>query len=207
GLMVTGLWGQEDPAAKDVLNTVSLRYETYKTIRSDFTLVVKDANGGSYNNKGTMLFNKPQNQYRITLQDQDIISDGKSVWSISNELKEVQVTVAENNASSIGPNNLFYFYKTGYKYVSMPDEKTTKNGKPETVKVIELSPLDTKTNYFKIKLRVNNNTHIHDITIFDKSGNRYIYTIHTLYVNHPIANSNFEFNKTQYKDFEIVDLR
>src|SRR5690606_30791276 len=198
---------QEDPIAKELLNRVSQRYETYKTIRSDFSLIIKDIGGKSYTNSGTMLFNKPKKQYRIKLQDQDIISDGKSVWSISSELKEVQVTEADNNSNSIAPNNLFSFYKTGYKYVSMPNEKIAKNGKTETVKVIELSPLDTKTNYFKIKIRVNNNTHIHDITIFDKSGNRYTYTINTLYVNHNIAKVNFEFNKSQYKDFEMVDLR
>lgn len=201
------LFGQTDPAAKALLEKVSKKYEQYKTIQSDFTLVVRDAEGNSYNNAGKMLFDKPQNQYRIKLQNQDIISNGKSVWSISDELKEVQVTEAEDNSSSIGPNNLFSFYKTGYKYVSMPDEKITKNGKSETVNVVELSPLDTKTNYFKIKLRVNNNTHIHDVTIFDKSNNRYIYTINTLYVNHNIAKTNFEFQKEKYKDFEIVDLR
>ncbi len=206
-ILAITLFGQTDPAAKALLEKVSKKYEQYKTIKSDFNLVVRDAEGNSYNNPGIMMFNKPNNQYCIRLQDQDIISDGKSVWSISKEIKEVQITEAESNTSSIGPNNLFSFYKTGYKYVHMPDEKITKNGKTETVKVVELSPLNTKTNYFKIKLRINNNTHIHDVTIFDKSNNRYIYTINTLYVNHNIAKSNFEFQKEKYKDFEIVDLR
>ena len=200
-------FGQTDPAAKKLLDKVSKKYETYKTMQSDFTLVVKDAEGKSYTNSGTMLFNKPKKQYRIKLQDQDILSDGKSVWSVSSDVKEIQVTEADESSSAIGPNNLFSFYKTGYKYVGMPDESITKNGKTEKVKVIELSPLDTKTNYFKIKLRINNNTHIHDVTIFDKSNNRYIYTINTLYVNHNIAKGNFEFQKEKYPGFEIVDLR
>ncbi len=206
-LSATLLFGQEDPSAKDLLNKVSQRYETYRTLRSDFTLLIKDVEGKSYTNSGTLLLNKPANQYRISLANEDILSDGKSVWNITKELKEVQVTIAEEKSTTIGPNNLFTFYQTGYKYVSMPDEKISKDSKTEMLKVIELSPLDTKNNYFKIKLRINKNNHIHDITIFDKSGNRYTYTIHTLYVNHPIAKSNFEFKKEQYKGFEIVDLR
>lgn len=206
-VLAVSLMAQTDPAAEELLNRVSKKYEAYKTMRSDFTLEIKDAQGQSFANSGTMLFNKPQGQYRIQLKEEDIISDGKSVWSISDELKEVQVTEAEDNPSSIGPNNLFNFYQNGYKYVSMPDEKIMKNGKSESAKVVELSPIDTKNNYFKIKLRVNNNTHIHDITIFDKSNNRYIYTINALYVNQNLAKSNFEFRKDNYKGYEIVDLR
>jgi outer membrane lipoprotein-sorting protein len=89
----------------------------------------------------------------------------------------------------------------------MPDEQVKKNGKAASVKVVELSPLDTKTNYFKIKLRINDNMHIQDITIFDKSNNRYIYTIQSLYVNQNLRQSNFQFNKDSYKGYEIVDLR
>lgn len=206
-MFVLGTFAQTDPAAKELLDAVSTKYDAYKTMHSDFTLEIKDSQGQSFVNSGSMLFYKPSGQYRIQIQDDDIISDGKSVWSISKELKEVQVTTAEDNPNSIGPNNLFDFYKTGYKYVSMPDEQIMKNGKPEFAKVIELVPLNNKTNYFKIKLRINNNTHIQDITIFDKSSNRYIYTIKALYVNQHIPQNYFEFKKNDYRGYEIVDLR
>jgi outer membrane lipoprotein-sorting protein len=206
-LFCLGSFAQTDRAVQELLDKVSKKYDTYKTVRSDFTLEVKDAQGQSFKHTGIMLFNKSKGQYRIKIQDDDIISDGKSVWNISTELKEIQVTEVEDNPNSIGPNNLFSFYKTGYKYLSMPDEQVKKNGKAASVKVVELSPLDTKTNYFKIKLRINDNMHIQDITIFDKSNNRYIYTIQSLYVNQNLRQSNFQFNKDSYKGYEIVDLR
>lgn len=198
---------QTDPAVKEILNQVSKKYDTYKTMRSDFELEVKDAQGQSFRHTGLMLFNKENGQYRIQIQGDDIICDGKAVWNISKELKEVQVTEVEHNSSSIGPHNLFTFYKTGYKYLNMPDEQIVKNGKRETVRVIELSPEDNSTNYFKIKLRINNNNHIQDITIFDKANNRYIYTMKSMYVNHDIASRHFEFIKNNYQDYEIIDLR
>lgn len=198
---------QTDPAVKEILDQVSKKYDSYKTMRSDFTLEVKDAQGQSYTNTGIMLFNKAKGQYRIQIQHDDIISDGESVWSISKELKEIQVTEAENNPSSIGPHNLFTFYKTGYKYLNMPNEHIVKNGKRETARVIELSPEDNNTNYFKIKLRINNNDHIQDITIFDKANNRYVYAIQSMYVNQDIPARHFSFNKNNYPGYEIVDLR
>lgn len=200
------VFGQNDPTAKKLLEEVSKKYNSYKTIQSDFSLSVQDANKKTYSDAGIMYFNKPKKQYAIILKDQEVISNGKSVWNISKDIKEVQVTEAENDNSTIGPNNLFTFYQTGYKYTMMDDEKYTSNGKTEVLKVVELSPIDTKTNYFKIKIRVNSNKHIHDVTIFDKSNNRFTYTIKSLYLGKNLAPSLFTFDKASYPGYEIVDL-
>lgn len=200
-------FGQTDAAAKKILNEVSKKYSSYRTMQSDFTLSIEDANKKSHTTKGVMYFNKPKNQYAISLPEQEIISDGKSVWNISKDIKEVQISDNDNSSATIGPNNLFNFYQTGYKYVLMPDEKITRQGNSEMAKVIELSPDDTKTNYFKIKLRINKNNHIQDVTIFDKSSNRYTYTIHTLYLGRKFSQQRFTFQKDKYKDYEVVDLR
>jgi outer membrane lipoprotein-sorting protein len=200
-------FGQTDAAAKKILNDVSKKYSSYRTIQSDFSLSIQDANKKTHTTNGVMYFNKPQNQYAISLPDQEIMSDGKSVWSISKDIKEVQVSENENNSNTIGPNNLFNFYQKGYKYVLMADEKIIRQGNTESAKVIELSPEDTKTNYFKIKLRINKNNHIQDVTIFDKSSNKYTYMINTLFLGKKFNQEMFTFSKEKYKDYEVVDLR
>lgn len=200
-------FAQTDAAAKKILNEVSKKYSTYKSIQSDFSLSIQDADKKTHTTKGIMYFNKPKNQYAISLPEQEVISDGKSVWNISKDIKEVQISENEDNNNTIGPNNLFNFYQKGYKYVLMPDEKIIRQGNSEMAKVIELSPEDTKTNYFKIKLRINKNNHIQDVTIFDKSSNKYTYTINTLYLGKRFDTSLFSFNKDKYKGYEIVDLR
>jgi len=194
---------QTDPHAKKLLDEVSKKYDAYRTIQSDFTFAAQQVQGESYSDKGTLYLNKPRNQYRINLSAQELIGDGKATWSILKEDKEVQVNEADNSTDAIGPNNLFTFYKEGFKYVSMDDERLGQ----ETLNVIELSPIDTRKNYFKIKLRVNKNKHIHDVLIFDKSGARYTYTIKALYVNHQIPDTYFAFNKSNYTGYEVVDLR
>lgn len=200
-------FAQTDAAAKKILNEVSKKYSTYHSIQSDFTLSIQDASKKTHTTNGVMYFNKPKNQYAISLPEQEVISDGKSVWNISKDIKEVQISENENNSNTIGPNNLFNFYQNGYKYVLMPDEKIVRQGKTESAKVIELSPEDTKTNYFKIKLRINKNNHIQDVTIFDKSSNRYTYTINSLYLGKKFSPQLFTFSKDKYKGYEIVDLR
>ncbi|NGM74090.1 LolA family protein, partial [Sphingobacterium sp. SGL-16] len=199
-------FAQTDAAARKILNDVSKKYSTYQTIQSDFTLSIQDANKKTHTTNGVMYFNKPKNQYAISLPEQEVISDGKSVWNISKDIKEVQISENENNSNTIGPNNLFNFYQKGYKYVLMPDEKIVRQGNTESAKVIELSPEDTKTNYFKIKLRINKNNHIQDVTIFDKSSNKYTYTINSLYLGKKFSPQLFTFSKDKFKGYEIVDL-
>ncbi len=200
-------FAQTDAAARKILNDVSKKYSTYQTIQSDFTLSIQDANKKTHTTNGVMYFNKPKNQYAISLPEQEVISDGKSVWNISKDIKEVQISENENNSNTIGPNNLFNFYQKGYKYVLMPDEKIVRQGNTESAKVIELSPEDTKTNYFKIKLRINKNNHIQDVTIFDKSSNKYTYTINSLYLGKKFSPQLFTFSKDKFNGYEIVDLR
>lgn len=196
-------FAQTDTRAKKLLDDVSTKYDAYQTIQSDFSFSVQQGQGGSHVDKGSLYLNKAKNQFRIKLSEQDIISDGKSTWSILKEDQEVQVSESDNNTQSIGPNNLFTFYKKGFVYKSAKEESFGK----DILNVIELTPTDTKTNYAKIKLRINKNKHIHDVAVFDKSGVQYSYTIHTLYVNHQLPTTTFTFNTSDYPNYEIVDLR
>lgn len=194
----------QDQYAKSVLDEVSKKYDGYQTIQTDFTFKAVQAEGENYSNKGKMYMNKAKQQYKIELPNQDLISDGKTQWFAAKEDKTTEVSEVDNSNASIGPNNIFSFYKSGFKYVSSDDETVKGIGK---LTVIELSPEDSKRNYFKIKLRVNKNKHIHDVTIFDKSGARYTYTINTLYVNNPIPAATFQYQKANYPGYEVVDLR
>ncbi|PRD52756.1 LolA family protein [Sphingobacterium gobiense] len=196
-------FGQVDAKAKKLLDEVSAKYDAYQTIQSDFSFSMQQAQGGSHVDKGTLFLNKPKNQFRIELHEQDIISDGRSTWSVLKEDQEVQVSESDNNTESISPNNLFTFYKKGFDYKSTKDEVQNKG----VLNVVELTPTDTKTNYAKIKLRINPNKHIQDVTVYDKSGSRYTYTINTLYVNHQIPAARFTFKTSDYPNYEIVDLR
>ncbi|NGM66461.1 LolA family protein [Sphingobacterium sp. SGR-19] len=197
------VFAQTDTKAKRLLDDVSAKYDAYRTIQSDFSFSMHQAQGGSHMDKGILFLNKPKSQFRIELNEQDIISDGKSTWSVLKEDQEIQVSETDNNTESIGPNNLFTFYKKGFTYKGAKDETLGK----DVLNVIELTPTETKTNYAKIKLRINKNKHIHDVTVVDKSGARYIYTINTLYVNHRIPATKFIFNASDYPNHEIVDLR
>lgn len=195
---------QTDAAAKSLLDKVSRTYEAYKSIQTDFSLVVKQAQQPAHTESGAMVMETSTGKYHITTDNEDIISDGQTQWMVLKDVEEIQVTEVDPTTEAISPTNIFSFYNKGYKYVSADDERVGNR----QLAVVELTPEDTNAPYFKIKLRVDEGTYrIHDVTIFDKGGNQFVYTIGNTKINPQVADSRFVLQQADYPDFEMVDLR
>lgn len=195
---------QTDAAAKSLLDKVSETYEGYKTIQADFTITIQQPQQTDHKESGTIYMEPSAGKYHITMSAQDLISDGKTQWTVLKEEGEVQVTDADQSSDAISPVNIFSFYNKGYKYVTAPNERVGNN----QLQVVELTPENTRAPYFKIKLRVNERTYlINDVTIFDKGGNKYVYVIQNTKANPQIADNKFAFKQADYPEVEIVDLR
>lgn len=197
---------QTDAAAKSLLDKMSSTYKGFQTVQADFTVVAKQPQQttANYSESGTILIAPATGKYHITMESQELISDGKNVWTVLKDANEVQITEVDNSSTAISPVNLFSFYTNGYKYVSAPDEQAGNTA----LHVIELSPEDRGSPYFKIKLRINqSNNLIHDITVFDKNGARYTYTIKNTKPNPSVPTGKFTFQQSQHPGIEVVDLR
>lgn len=203
--LTSSVQAQTDPAAKAVLQQVTETYKGARTITADFTLSVQQAQQrDGYTESGQILMEPGANRYHITMTDQVLISDGKTQWMVLRDVGEVQISEVDRSEDAISPANLFSFYNKGYKYVSAPDEKAGNT----TLAVVELSPEDVRSPYFKIRLRTVKSTHlVHDVTIFDKSGIRYTYALRNTKFNSTIEPTKFIFRQSDYPGLELVDLR
>lgn len=199
------LFAQKNGQAKKILDRVSEKYQTYKTAEVLFSYVAKDRNNKSLGvSNGTLLLDLPGSRYRVSMEGQDIISDGKTQWHVMKDIDEVQVSDVAEDSGLLTPANVFSFYKTGYQYSLQPDEKDL--GK--SLYVIRLDPQDKRKPVNFIKLRVDKTSSlIHDVTVYDKNGGNYRYSIKKLDTDRPIQSSAFVFDKSKYAGMEIVDLR
>ncbi|QIH36204.1 outer membrane lipoprotein carrier protein LolA [Sphingobacterium sp. DR205] len=203
-LLIASQYSYAQNNAKALLNKVSQKYNGYKTIQAGFSLDIRQANGSSHSDAGTLYLDKANNKYHVNTKNQILISDSQTQWNIMKAEKEVEISEASNSTNEINPTNIFTFYTSGFNYTLANTEKA----KGISLSVVELKPIDSKKNYSKIKLRINKaNNLIYDTTIFDKSGNRYTYTLSSQEGNKAIASSFFTFNKSNYSGFDIVDLR
>jgi outer membrane lipoprotein-sorting protein len=74
--------------------------------------------------------------------------------------------------------------------------------------VVDLVPEKKDAQYFKIRMNIaKKDRNVQSFTLFDKSGNKYKYTISKFTPNANIADNFFTFDPKKYPGVEIIDLR
>ena len=196
---------QTDAKAKAILAQVSKKYRSYDVVKTDFSFVLDNQQAKiRESQEGTLYVKANANKYKVQMTNQDLISDGKSQWTYLKEDKEVQVANIDNSEDAINPAKLFTIYEKGFKYLYTGD---TKAGN-KVYQMIDLSPIDTKKSFFKIRLSIDKVARqIANVVIFDKNGNKYTYNIKTFTPNVKVPETTFAFDAKKYPGVEVVDLR
>lgn len=195
---------KNDPEAKKVLDAVSAKFKTFKSLKGNFTLEVKDANGKTQGKKTGVVYMKGV-KYRISITGQEIFCDGKNVWTLDKDAKEVQISEFDSNSGSLTPQKLFTnFYDKDFFYKLNGDKAVS--GK--SVKEIELTPTNKSKPFFKVLLNIDKATNmINSTQIFEKTGNRYQYALSNISTNAAIGDDMFVFDSKKFPGVEIIDLR
>ena len=192
--------GTSDPAAKKILDAVSAKFKTFKSVQSKFTLKIENSSNKVMGNKTGTVFMKGT-KYRIKVADQDIYCDGANVWTVDPASKEVTISKLDASNNTITPQKLFTnFYDKDFLYKLNSDAKG--------IQEIELTPIDKSKLFHKVIVFINKATQtIVSTKIFEKAGNRYTYTVSGMDTKSNIDDATFVFNLKNYPGMEIVDLR
>jgi len=204
--MVSMLLAQTDEKARLILAEVSKKYRSYDVIKTEFSYTLDNPQAKIKETQTGTLYSKTKlNKFKVILKAQELISDGKNQWTYLKADKEVQLSEVDNSADALNPAKLFTIYEKGFKYLFVGD---TKSAAGRLVHNIELTPLDAKRTFFKVKLQIDKATkNISQAVIFDKNGNRYTYTIKSFNSALKVADNFFVFDSKKYPGVELVDLR
>lgn len=199
-----------DPEAAGLLQKVSEKYKSYKNISASFKLLIQkpkvkptdDERKLTDTLSGKILLEG--SKFSITLKEQQIMCDGKNIWTYMTADKEVQINYFEETDDVFSPSKIFNFYKEGYSY--QLKEKKTVGGKAVTV--VEMSPFNKKVSYFKIDVVIDDATlQIIESKIYEKNGTRYVYQLQKPAYNVATTASSFAFDAAKYPGVKVVDLR
>ncbi len=196
---------QTDQKAKEILNAMSKKYRSYDVVKTDFTFTLDNAEAKvKETQQGTLYVKANANKYKVIMTNQDLISDGKSQWTYLKNDKEVQINHVDNSGDAINPAKIFTVYEKGFKYIYVGEKKIG----PKTFQIIDLSPVDAKKAFFKIRLTIDKAAkQIANVLIFDKNGNKYTYNVKTFVPNVKVPETTFAFDAKKYPGIEVVDLR
>jgi outer membrane lipoprotein-sorting protein len=196
--------GKNDADAKKVLDAVSAKFKSFKTVTAKFNLKIENSAGKVQGSKSGIV-NLKGTKYRINVTGQEIYSDGNTTWTYDKSGNEVQINKVDKSATTITPQKMFTnFYDKDFLYKTNPDVKI--GGK--LMQEIELTPIDKSKTFFKVLVAIDKATNtIRQTKVFEKNGNRYTYSIVSMITNTTLPDALFVFDAKKYPKVEVVDLR
>ncbi|MES1215568.1 MAG: outer membrane lipoprotein carrier protein LolA [Bacteroidota bacterium] len=196
--------GTNDPAAKKVLDAVSSKFKSFKSVLVNFTYKVENAVGKTLSTKKGVVTMKGA-KYRLSFGEQEIWCDGKTVWSYDKGSNEVTINKADASGNSITPQKLFSnFYDKDFLYKLNGDKKDG----TKTLQEIEMTPTDKSKAFSKIYVLVDKNAQtLYSTKVLENGGNRYNYTANAMKPNVPADDSQFVFDKSKYPGVEEINLQ
>lgn len=194
---------QTDTEAKKILDKLSEKTKSYKTVEVEFTFTVDNKDQKiNETTKGTLKMK--DEKYRLLMKDQEIICNGQKVYTFNKEANEVQVIgVDELEEDAITPKNMFTIYESNFK--SRIKEKKTEDGK--NITVIDLYPMNPKEkDYSIVRLFVDTNKNmVTKATVLAKNGTLYTYKIDKMVPDKEMNESLFIFDKTKYPGVTVIE--
>ncbi len=190
---------QSDAKATAILNEVSAKTKSFKTIRIDFTYTMENKKE-KINDKfsGTLL--SKGDKYKLTVARQDVICDGKTIWTFLKDANEVQINNAGANDDSFTPTKLLTNYSKDYKSKFIEEKGNNQ--------VLELYPLAKGKSFSKVRLTIDKaKKQVLQFLITDRSGNTFTYIVNKFLTDQAIGDKEFSFNKADYPKVSIDDMR
>lgn len=184
-----------DTRSKTILDDITKSYKAKKNSYFKFSYTAGDASQ-------TGIFYSDNNRYKLKIMGTEQIFDGKKVYSISEEDKEVTIAKPNDNQVAFSPLSYLDSYKKDYN-VSYSGKKTI-SGIP--VDVIKMTPV--KSNGLKSVTLYVNTSQKKLIKLEQVSTNNdlAVITISNYKENQTLSPSIFTFDKSKYQNYLITEL-
>jgi outer membrane lipoprotein carrier protein len=196
-------FAQYDPKALEILDAMSKKYKSIPAFEANISYTLTnevEKINEEFKGKITVKGDK----FKLVLPEQEVINNGTTLWTYLPEAKEVNIDNYDPNSDEVNPSKIYDIYKKGFKYLYLEDK--TEGG--VMCEIIDLVPEKKDAQYFKIRMNIaKKDKSIQSWTMFDKSGNKYKYSITKFAPNTTVADNFFTFDAKKYPGVEVIDLR
>lgn len=190
---------QSDPEARKILVKLRDKYKATRGLKMDYILTIeggdaKEIQQGKIYQKG--------DKFRVSNQGNEMISDGKTVWTYIKKQNEVQITDFEASTDDfMSPSQMMDFATIDKQYIYAITNQDAE------ADYIEFKPVSRDSEYAKMRMKIlKTKAEVEHIKIFMKDGSRYTLDIKKIEVS-DVSDSQFAFDKNKYPGVRETDLR
>jgi len=188
--------------AQDVLENVRKKYDSIKDLELTFSQRVTFEMARIEQNTDGTLFLKKENKYRIELDEQTIVTNGKTVWSYSVQNHQVLIDNFKPDDQALTPERILTGAPGDFYATVVGKEKL---GRIDAT-VLKLVPKNDQSALKSLRLWVDTKEwFIKKAEVQDAGGKETTYLVNDLKVNTGVQDARFTY---QIPDgAEVVDLR
>jgi len=190
------------PSVVPIIEKTVKNYNALTAFQFDFTLNIDETGKPGNTFRGTLLVKKEK--YLLNFDDQIIANDGITMWNYQISSNEASIFDADDDEFSIfNPLKMLNNWNKEYTAKFIREEEFQSN----IVSIIDLTPIK-KNPFYKIRLFINKTTsYIQQIMMYDIDGTTLTYTVTKFTPNAAAADTKFSFNKNNYPNVQVNDMR
>ena len=188
--------------ADDLVSSIQKKYNAINDITITFTQVSHEGNESDGPGMTGTITQQGKDKYRIEMEGQTIVSDGKTVWTFTKSTNQVLVDNYQDDSTVVTPEKILTTFTTQYDAQIVGKEtlgayqttnlNMTPKVKDSPVKQMKVWVDDTQSLMRKVQVEFT-------------AGNVVTYTINSVKLNGGVSEKLFTF--TPPKDAEVVDMR
>jgi chaperone LolA len=188
--------------ADKIISKLQNKYESIKDLTLTFTQNITFGISKMSQKIDGTIQTKKGNKYRIELEKQTVVTDGKTVWSYSHVNKQVIIDNFKDDPKSLSPDHILTNMPENYNGILIGNESVLN----KQTSIIKLTPKDDKSLIKSMKVWVDLKDYIiRKVQIVDVSDNVTVYLVKSIVVNAGIKDEVFKFSIPN--DAEKVDIR
>ena len=195
---------QQQSQAKAVLEKTAEAFKKAGGVRADFTL--KALNDGRLEGRENGVIQLKGEKFMLKTSETTTWFDGKTQWSYMVRNDEVNVSnPTQEELQQINPYTFLYMYQKGFSYKL----GTTKTFRGKAVWEVVLTARDKKQELERITLFVTKDTYEPLYILLQQRGQqtRNEITVTSYQTGQNYTDRVFTFDKKQYPNAEVIDLR
>ena len=204
--LTTITFSQNSEKAKSLLDEVSTKMGAYENMFISFSQTLSNEDAGIKEGdeppiRGQITIQKEK--YSLNYLGNKFIFDGKKLYVINNDEKEVSITDGDMGEDDgfIYPSKLLTFYKEGYNF----EMGKLKNLNGRKIQFVILNPIDSNSDIVKVELAIDAKTkHIYKLIQTGSNSSKTTFTITEFKSNKTLSSSFFSFDEAKYKKLNFT---
>jgi len=193
----------QNDTGEEILDQVAEKTASYNTVKIIFSYSMDNEEQNIHENYKGEIISKGD-KFHLKVAGQEIINNGKKVWTYIPEAKEVQLNSTSEENTRFNPTQLIKGYREKFKAEFLRNI-TEKN---RELAVIKLIPKNANERFEKAHLIIDKTRdEIYKLLIFGEMGNKFTYKIEELLPNISVSENTFRFNKKKHPEVDVIDMR